>query len=129
MIIVALTFYFLFPGPSGEQNQEGESMFEIETSTGSSTPVGCGSQSRSGDCPVERTGYAPARRAAGTTNKAGAAVGVDLWVKDTILLPYLLVTKKRVNSLKCDLNVRLLLYYVEDCWFASPKINIREQYL
>ena len=76
----ALTFYFLFPGPSGEQNQEGESMFEIETSTGSSTPVGCGSQGRSGDCPVERTGYAPARRAAGTPNKAGAAVRVDLWV-------------------------------------------------
>ena len=86
-LIVELTFYFLFPGPSGEQNQEGESMFEIETSTGSSTPVGCGSQGRSGDCPVERTGYAPARRAAGTPNKAGAAVGVDLWVKDTILLP------------------------------------------
>ena len=51
-LIVELTFYFLFPGPSGEQNQEGESMFEIETSTGSSTPVGCGSQGRSGDCPV-----------------------------------------------------------------------------
>ena len=101
-VIVALTFYFLFPGPSGEQNQEGESMFEIETSTGSSTPVGCGSQGRSGDCPVERTGYAPARRAAGTPNKAGAAVGVDLWVK--ILCSWIKITVQMVAKGKYKLE-------------------------